>query len=310
MKNEKLIGIDNILNKLKTSDSKMFSALTLRMLTVNPNDIERYDDRITLSTNLLDCFEIATRFIDNNLPSPFYLEGTQRISLRNNIFREIISNMLVHKEYTGAEPTKLIITRNEIIAENSNKPHIRGIITPQNTINYSKNPNIIKIFRGIGYVEDFGTGIPKLFKYCKAYTNYDPIIEDNNIFRFTLKHNFFNDNTKYSSELTSNSDKAEGKVIKLSDKVIKSSDKVIKLSDKVTKSNSKTKVSRTQNQQKVLEYCKIERTATEILNYLGLKSKTNLFTRTLNPLLEQGLLARTASKPNSSNQRYKTIKID
>ena len=85
---------------------------------------------------------------------------------------------------------------------------------------------------------------------------------------------------------------------------------MIKLSDKVTKSSNKTEISKTQNQQKVLEYCKIERTATEILNYLGLKSKTNLFTRTINPLLEQGLLARTASKPNSSNQKYKTVKID
>ena len=40
--------------------------------------------------------------------------------------------------------------------------------TLQNTENFSKNPNIVKIFRAMGYVEDFGTGIPKLFKYsCK-----------------------------------------------------------------------------------------------------------------------------------------------
>ena len=50
------------------------------------NNPERYDDRITLQTNLLDCLEKASDFIEKYLPSPFYLEGTQRIDLRNNIF--------------------------------------------------------------------------------------------------------------------------------------------------------------------------------------------------------------------------------
>ena len=156
------------------------------------NDTERYDDRITLTTNLIDCLKLASEFIEKHLPSPFYLEGTQRIDLRNNIFREIIANMLVHKEYTTSEPTKLLIKRNEIIAENSNRPYIKGLITLQNTINHSKNPNIVRIFRAIGYAEDFGTGIPKLFKYCKAYTDFDPIISDGDVFKLTLKHNLFN----------------------------------------------------------------------------------------------------------------------
>lgn len=172
------------------------------------NNPERYDDRITLQTNLLDCLEKASDFIEKYLPSPFYLEGTQRIDLRNNIFREIIANMLVHKEYSGAEPTKLIIKRHEIIAENSNKPHIRGLITLKNTTNFSKNPNIIRIFRAMGYAEDFGTGIPKLFKYCKAYTGFDPIIEDGNVFRFTLQHNLFTP----KENLLNNSDQASEQV--------------------------------------------------------------------------------------------------
>ena len=267
------------------------------------NDTDRYDDRITLSTNLLDCYEIATKFIENNLPSPFYLEGTQRISLRNLIFREIISNMLVHKEYMGAEPTKLIISKNEITAQNSNKPHIRGIITPQNTTNFSKNPNIIRIFRGIGYVEDFGTGIPKLFKYCKEYTGNIPIIEDNNIFKITLKHNFFTNTINIiNQKVIQSSDTVNQKVIQSSDTV---NPKVIQSSDTVKQLQTQSHL------QKVLLFCESEKSTREILKYLGLKSKTNFIKRTLNPLIEKGLLVRTVpDKPNSSNQKYKTVKTD
>lgn len=239
---------------------------------------ERYDDRITLQTNLIDCLEQASAFIEKHLPSPFYLEGTQRIDLRNNIFREIIANMLVHKEYSGAEPTKLIIKKNEIIAENSNKPHIRGFITLQNTENFSKNPNIVKIFRAMGYVEDFGTGIPKLFKYCNAYTGFDPVIEDGNIFHITVKHEFFSSTQK--------SDTVGTKMTQLSDTV-------------------GTKVLQSKNQKRVMEFCIIPKTAVEILEYLGLKSKNNVLRRVINPLLEQGLLVRTIpEKANSSKQKY------
>lgn len=239
---------------------------------------ERYDDRITLQTNLLDCLEQASAFIEKHLPSPFYLEGTQRIDLRNNIFREIVANMLVHKEYLGAEPTKLIIKRNEIIAENSNKPHIRGFITLQNTENFSKNPNIVKIFRAMGYVEDFGTGIPKLFKYCKAYTHFDPVIEDENIFRITIHHEFFSTAQKSDT---------------VSQKVTQSNDTV---SQKVTQSN---------NQKITIEFCKTPKTTIEIMEHLNLKSKNNVLRRIINPLLAQGVLIRTIpDKTNSSKQKY------
>ena len=63
--------------------------------------------------------------------------------------------------------------------------------------------------------------------------------------------------------------------------------------------------------QKVLLFCESEKSTREILKYLGLKSKTNFIKRTLNPLIEKGLLVRTVpDKPNSSNQKYKTVKTD
>ena len=43
-----------------------------------------------------------------HLPDKFFLEGMQRVSLRDKIFREIIANMLIHREYTNAFPSSFI----------------------------------------------------------------------------------------------------------------------------------------------------------------------------------------------------------
>ena len=239
---------------------------------------ERYDDRITLQTNLLDCLEQASAFIEKHLPSPFYLEGTQRIDLRNNIFREIIANMLVHKEYSGAEPTKLIIKKNEIIAENSNRPHIRGLITLENTENFSKNPNIVRIFRAMGYVEDFGTGIPKLFKYCSAYTGFAPIIKDENIFSITLPHEFFS--TTIASEQVKKN-RVQEKGSKIQDRV----------QDRV--------------QEEILILCKTPKSLKEIMGNFKYKSVDKFRKNYINVLLQDGRLERTQTdKPTSKNQKY------
>lgn len=247
---------------------------------------ERYDDRITLQTNLIDCLEQASAFIEKHLPSPFYLEGTQRIDLRNNIFREIIANMLVHKEYSGAEPTKLIIKKNEIIAENSNKPHIRGFITLQNTENFSKNPNIVKIFRAMGFVEDFGTGIPKLFKYCNAYTGFDPVIEDGNIFRITVKHEFFASEFKsFKGEQQYLFDSAN-----VSDKV---KSKSANASDKVNISND------------IVKFCIKEKSFTEIIEHFGYTNRDYFKKKYLKPLVDIGLIKLTnPDSIKSPTQKY------
>ncbi len=58
----------------------------------------------------------------------------------------------------------------------------------------------------------------------------------------------------------------------------------------------------------ILDYCVEARSVQEILAHLGLKDRKNIMVY-INRLLEQGRIARTIpDKPNSSNQRYITIK--
>ncbi len=59
-------------------------------------NIDRYDDRDDIRTNLIDSYTRLMQFIAKHLNDKFYLEKDQRISLRDKIFREVVSNILIH----------------------------------------------------------------------------------------------------------------------------------------------------------------------------------------------------------------------
>ena len=149
-------------------------------------DVDRYDDRDIVCTNLIDSFDRLLHFGEKYLNDPFYLEGSQRISLRNLILREVVSNLLIHREFTNPFPAKMVIDRESFYTENSNKSHNTGIIDPSNFSPYPKNPIIARVFREIGRADELGSGVRKLFKYCKAFCGSDPELIENDIFKFIL----------------------------------------------------------------------------------------------------------------------------
>lgn len=122
-----------------------------------------------------------------HLPDPFYLEGIERISLRDAIFREVASNILIHREYTNAYPAKLIIENGQVRTENSNKPHGFGSINPANFTPYPKNPVISRFFRQIGWADELGSGMRNMMKYGRAYGGADPEMVEGDVFRIVVK---------------------------------------------------------------------------------------------------------------------------
>ena len=52
-------------------------------------DLDRYDDRENIRCNLIDAYDKLMNFVAKHLPDKFYMEGDQRISLREKIFREL-----------------------------------------------------------------------------------------------------------------------------------------------------------------------------------------------------------------------------
>ena len=148
---------------------------------------DRYDDRDFIATNLIESYSRLMAFAEKHLPDPFYLEGDQRISLRSHIFREIIVNSLIHREYLSHFPARFVIERDKIFIENANKPHGFGVINIKNFTPFPKNPIISSFFRQIHFAEELGSGFRKVEKYAKAYFGIEPIIEEKDIFRFEAK---------------------------------------------------------------------------------------------------------------------------
>jgi ATP-dependent DNA helicase RecG len=82
----------------------------------------------------------------------------------------VVSNLLIHRAYTDRFPAKLIIQRDQVYTENWNHPKGWGPINPANFVPYSKNPNIARFFREIGYADELGSGVRKIFRDSPVYT--------------------------------------------------------------------------------------------------------------------------------------------
>lgn len=146
-------------------------------------DVERYDDRDDIRTNLIESYERLTDFIKKHLNDRFYIEGEQRVNIRDVIARELCANLLIHREYSNPYPAKLIITKDAILTENANKPRMIGYIDLNNYSPFPKNPKIAGFFKEIGLADELGSGIKKIAKYTKIYSGENPVFEDNEIFK-------------------------------------------------------------------------------------------------------------------------------
>lgn len=111
---------------------------------------DRYDDRLEVRTNLIESYDLLMDFIAKHLPDPFYLERDHRLSLRDTIFREVVANTLIHREFLNSFPARLVIEKHKITIENWNKPFGHGLINPVNFYTHPKNPNILEVFKQIG----------------------------------------------------------------------------------------------------------------------------------------------------------------
>ena len=136
-------------------------------------DLDRYDDKLVLRTNLIDTYLQTMEFITTraHLPDKFYLEGDQRLDLRELIFREIVANTIVHREYTSAFPTQIIIYSNRVEVSNPNKPLFRGILSVDAFNPYAKNPNIRKFFSEFRWTDEIGSGVRNVYKYLNLYVS-------------------------------------------------------------------------------------------------------------------------------------------
>ena len=149
-------------------------------------NVDRYDDREVIKTNLIESYDRLMEFGQKHLPDKFFLEGTVNKSLRNTILREMVSNVLMHREFSGSYTAKFVIEKERMYVENANRAASDGYITMDNLEPNPKNPIIASFFRNIGYADQLGSGVRNLFKYSKYYSGQEPEFIEGDVFRIIV----------------------------------------------------------------------------------------------------------------------------
>ena len=149
-------------------------------------DVDRYDDRLTVRTNLIEAYDQLCAFCAKHLPDPFYLEDGQAISARDIIVRELVANILVHREFTNPFPAKLIIDKEGLRTENASRTLLEGRITLADFNPMPKNPIIASFFGNIGRAEALGSGTRTLFRYAVPFLGADPELVEGDIFKASI----------------------------------------------------------------------------------------------------------------------------
>lgn len=149
-------------------------------------DLDRYDDRLTVRTNLIDAYERLTGFCRKHLPDRFHLEGDQAVSPRDIIVRELVSNLLMHREFTSPIPAKIVIEQDALRTENASRAMFQGPIDPNDFNPFPKNPIIGRFFSQIGLAEEMGSGTHNLFKFARIYAGEPPDLEEGDIFKASV----------------------------------------------------------------------------------------------------------------------------
>jgi ATP-dependent DNA helicase RecG len=238
-------------------------------------DTERYDDRDFVSTNLIESYDRIMAFIAKHLPDPFYLEGDNRISLRDIIFRELASNCLMHREFLNPFPAKIIIEKNFVRSENSNRPHSLGLLKLNDFTPYPKNPVLASFFRQIGRADELGSGMRKLMKYGKAYGGADPQLIEGDVFQTIISI------PEYSQ-------------------TVRGLDSASRLGADIG-----TKPALSSEQFRILKLCKEPQRISVLMSEVARKDRTKFRRQLLKPLLDNNFLQMThPDKPTSSLQKY------
>jgi hypothetical protein len=163
--------------------------------------------------NLIESYDRLMHFVEKHLDDPFYLEGDVRVSVRNKLFREVVANILIHREYSNPYPAKFIIEKERVITENGNKPHGFGQIDIDNFVPYPKNPVIARVFKEIGWAEELGSGIRNIKKYCKIYSDSKPVFIEGDVFKTIIVIKEVDKNLVMTDKMTDKKSKTEYKRI-------------------------------------------------------------------------------------------------
>lgn len=148
---------------------------------------KRYDDRLRIQNNLIESYDALMKFIQVHTSDKFFLIDNTNTSVRDIIAREVLTNILVHRDFSSAFPAKLIIERDWLKTENWCRPRRHGNILQDEFSPYPKNPLIANFFTTMGRTESIGSGVKNLYQYTPIYSDGGkPILFEDDVFKIEI----------------------------------------------------------------------------------------------------------------------------
>jgi len=240
-------------------------------------NVDRYDDRLMVGTNLIEAYDQLIDFIARHTLDRFFLVDNQRVSVRSWIARELVSNILVHREYSKGFLAKIVVENDRLYAENWNRSNRYGRIDPDNFTPDAKNPLLAWFFVNIGRADWMGSGIRNLYKYTQIYSGGEPELIEDDVFKTIIPFKSDANDTDYLR-----GDLRTG---------------AAQVSTQVDTQDERLSM--------LLEYCSAPRSRYEMQRNYGISNREYFRKTVIKPLLESGQLRMTIpDKPKSRNQKY------
>ncbi|WP_280743482.1 MULTISPECIES: RNA-binding domain-containing protein [unclassified Parabacteroides] len=254
----------------------------------------RYDDRDIVYSNLIDSYLRLMTFMERNLPERTLELDGKLVDVRKAIFNELLTNMLVHRDYTQKYPARLLIFSDMVITENATR------ILEESKV---KNPLITKVFQAMNWAGEPGSGRKNIQKYAPLYDRtFDIEMQDAEKYVFSISYGNAEGLDYFQTDVKP---ELNGSV-----KANKQSDNQPEFPvyfSKLSQACPTIDISYVDKAESVLEACVKPLPIQDMMRMVKQSNRTRFRQNILRPLLDEGLLAmRIPTKPSSPLQTYFT----
>ncbi|MDR1114802.1 MAG: hypothetical protein LBL33_01355 [Tannerella sp.] len=142
-------------------------------------------DGITISTDLVTEVEEVMAFVRKHISKEFIITANpariERWDYPLDAIREIILNMIVHRDYTHHGNSSVKIFPDHIEFFNPGRLPDQISIADLMKGDYvfdCRNKQVARIFKEIEWIERYGTGIRRIKDYFKEYGSPEPVFEN------------------------------------------------------------------------------------------------------------------------------------
>ena len=220
--------------------------------------------------------------------------------------REVIVNALVHAGYAERGTPIRIGFYDDRIQVDSPGLLLPGMTTDiMRRVSRLRNPALARVFREAGIMEQWGTGVQRVFEQIAEAGLPEPLIEEiQDRVRVTI---YVPSHDPARPPKTAGAATNTGvRVSKSGEQVSKSDHQVESTPERMSKSSEQVSKSSEQVALLLAFAASGSRSRAELLTTIGLTDAYGNYRRHLLPLIEQGYLARTVpDRPNSRLQRYR-----